>query len=473
MDRRQRLTLIAAILGSGVAMLDASIVNVALPSIERSLGGGLAAQQWIVNGYLLTLGSFILVGGSLGDVIGRGRVFALGVAGFGACSLACAAAPAIGVLIAARVLQGVASALLTPSSLAVIVDAFGVERRGAAIGSWTAWTGIAMITGPLLGGWIVGTASWRFIFLINTPIVALTLSLIRVAIPASRKASARRVDWVGASLCVLGLTGLVFALIEQPRFGWVSAVTDASLGGGLSCLIALSVWERRASDSMLKPALFAARNFSVGNLATLGMYAGLAIFSFYLVLFLQQDAGYTPFESGLATLPVTVVMFFASRRFGTLASRLGPRLFMAAGPLIAALGMLLLAFAAPPVSYLTALLPGIVLFAFGLAATVAPLTAAVLASAHERDAGIASAINNAVARIGGLLGISVVSVLIAGELPHHVFGPNPGSTHAFHLTMLACAALMASSGLTSAIGIVNPPRRRLDVRPGQPLMPRR
>lgn len=458
MTSRQRLTLIAAILGSGVSMLDGSIVNVALPAIERQLGGGLAAQQWIVNGYLLTLGSFILIGGSLGDVLGRRRVFVAGVSGFGLFSVACAAAPSAGFLVAARVLQGVSGALLTPSSLAVIVDAFPGVKRGSAIGSWTAWTGIAAILGPLLGGWIVGIATWRWIFLINVPLTALTVVLIRAAVPARAGEVQRRIDWTGALLCVSGLAGVVFALIEQPHLGWGSPAIYGTLTAGALCLGGFAYWERTVDDPMVEFALFRSRNFSIGNLATLTMYASLSILIFFLSLFLQQDDGYTALKSGLATLPTTLVMFALSRRFGALADRWGPRAFMGGGPLVAAAGMLVLSFATPPVDYWTDLLPGLLLFALGLAITVAPLTTAVLAGADESDAGIASAINNAVARVAGLLGISVVSVLVAHFLPGRVFGHNAGSTHAFHVTMALCVGLMTFAGVASAIGIVNPKR---------------
>ncbi len=456
MTRRQRLTLIAAILGSGVALIDGSIVNVALPSIERDLGGGLSAQQWVSNAYLLTLGSLILIGGSLGDIYGERRVFSIGVAAFGVFSIACAAAPTIGVLLAARALQGAAGALLTPSSLAVIVAAFPREERGAAIGAWTAWGAIASIVGPLGGGLIVDNASWRLIFAINPPLIVITLLLIAAAVPPGTARAERRVDVLGAVLCVAGLGGVVFALIEQPHFGWGSPAILTPLLAGAGALALFVTHERRTPDPMIELALFRRRNFTIGNLETLTMYAGLSILFFFLVIFLQEVASYSAVKAGLSTLPVTVVMFTLSRRFGALAGRYGPRLFMGLGPLVAAGGILLLLRAGLHTSYLSDLLPALVIFGVGLSMTVAPLTATVLAGADEQDAGIASAINNAVARVAGLVGISVIGVVVAGGLNGDTFAHNAASVRAFHHAILICGALVAAGGVAAAIGIVNP-----------------
>jgi EmrB/QacA subfamily drug resistance transporter len=456
--RQQRLVLLTAILGSAVVSIDSSVVNVALPAIERGLGGGLSAQQWVSNAYLLTLSSLILIGGSLGDIYGERRVFAIGIGAFGVVSVACALAPTIGVLIAARALQGAAGALVTPSSLAIIVAAFGPKERGAAIGSWTAWGGIAGIIGPLAGGSIVDQLSWRWIFALNIPLAAVTLLLIRVAVPPSTRVAGRRVDVIGAALGALGLAGVVFALIEEPRHGWSSPEILIALVGGVISFAAFLVYERRAPEPMLKLELFARRNFAVGNLETFSMYAGLSILFFFLTIYLQQVAGYGALQSGLTTLPVTLVMFALSRRFGALADRLGPRLFMGVGPLIAAAGILLLARIGRDVSYLTDLLPALLLFALGLSLTVSPLTATVLADADESDAGIASAINNAVARVAGLVGVSVVGVVVAGTLVGGTFAANAASVRAFHQAIVACAALVAAGGIMGAIGIVNPRR---------------
>jgi EmrB/QacA subfamily drug resistance transporter len=456
--RRQRLTLLAAILGSGVATIDGSIVNVALPAIERDLGGGLTAQQWVSNAYLLALAALILLGGSLGDIYGERRIFAIGIAAFGVLSVACAVAPTMETLIAARALQGAAGALVTPSSLAIIVGAFAPSERGAAIGSWTAWGGIAAIVGPLAGGWIVDQVSWRWIFALNVPLVLVTLGLILAAVPPAPVRSGRRVDIVGAGLCALGLGGIVFALIEQPHYGWSSPAIFAPLILGIVAFVGFVVHERNAKEPMLKLELFARRNFAVGNVETFAMYAGLAILFFFLVIFLQQVAGYSALESGLATLPVTIVMFFLSRRFGALADRFGPRLFMGAGPLVAAVGILFLVRTGLHTSYPTDVLPAMLIFAFGLALTVAPLVATVLADADERDAGIASAINNAVARVAALIGVSVVGVVVAQTLVGDTFAANKESVHAFHQVVVVCSVLVAAGGVIGVLGIVNPRR---------------
>jgi EmrB/QacA subfamily drug resistance transporter len=498
-SRVKRLTLIACILGSGIATLDGSVVNVALPTIQRELGGGLAAQQWVVNGYLLTLGSLILVGGSLGDLYGQRRTFALGVIGFGVASLGCALAPSIGWLVAARAVEGMASALLTPASLAVIVNTFPESERGAAIGAWTAWGTIAVVLGPLIGGELLAIASWRWIFVINIPLVVICVALIRVAIPPTppRERGGRQVDVPGALLGASGLAGLVFALIEQPRLGWSSpGVLGPLLGGGV--LFAGFVWhEAHARDPMLPLRLFRQRNFSAGNIETFSMYAGLSIVFFFLVIFLQQIGGYSPLKSGLTTAPVSAVTFLLSRRFGRLADRYGPRLFMGAGPLVCAAGLLMFQRVGVHISYLRDVLPGLLLFALGLSITVAPLTAAVLADATEDDAGIASGVNNAVARVAGLMGTAAVGAAVSASFVASLNGRLAGVTlnaagraalaqarrlplglpdvhgqpaaqaraltsaaqqaslHGFHVGMLIAAVLVAIGGLVGAAGIRN------------------
>ncbi len=424
---RKQLTLFATILGSSIAILDTSVVSVALPSIQRSLGGGLAGQQWVSNAYMLTLGSFILLGGSLGDIFGQRRVFALGVGGFGVTSLLCGVAPTIGLLVAFRALQGIAAALLTPSSLAVIVSTFPERERGPAIGTWTAWGTIAGAVGPLVAGAILGVASWRWIFVINLPLVAGCLWLIAKAVPATATTSAgRKIDVIGALLCVLGLAGSVFALIEQPRLGWSNPAVAGSLIGGVILFAAFLVYESRASDPMLRLDLFKSRNFAFGNVETLALYGGLSALFFFLVLYLQQVAGYSPLRSGLALLPESVVMFVLSSRFGALADRLGPRLFMGGGPLVAGAGMLMLLSFGVHVDYLTEVLPAILVFSLGLAITVAPLTAAILAGVTRDEAGIASAINNAVARVAGLIATVAIGAILAAQfsasLDHHLAG---------------------------------------------------
>jgi len=420
----KRLTLVATILGSSIAILDGSVVSVALPSIQRSLGGGLAGQQWVSNAYLLTLGSLILLGGSLGDIFGERRIFALGVGGFGATSLLCALAPTIGLLVAFRALQGVAGALLTPSSLALIVSTFPERERGPAIGTWTAWGTIAGALGPLVAGLILNVASWRWI---NLLVVVACLWLIMRAVPRTTpSATHRRVDVIGALLGVLGLGGTVFALIEQPRLGWSNPAVAGSLIGGVTLFAAFLIYESRARDPMLKLDLFKSRNFAVGNVETLALYGGLSALFFFLVLYLQQVAGYSPLKSGLALLPESVVMFALSSRFGALADRLGPRLFMGAGPLIAGAGMLMLLTFGVHVDYLTEVLPGILVFSLGLSITVAPLTAAILAGIDQAEAGIGSAVNNAVARVAGLIATVAIGAIVAAQfsssLDHHLAG---------------------------------------------------
>jgi EmrB/QacA subfamily drug resistance transporter len=498
-SRTKRLTLIACILGSGIALLDGSVVNVALPTIQRELGGGLAAQQWVVNGYLLTLGSLILVGGSLGDLYGERRTFAIGVSGFGVASLACALAPTIGLLVAARAVQGIFSALLTPASLAVIVNTFPESERGGAIGAWTAWGTIAAVLGPLLGGGLLALASWRWIFVINVPLVVICVALIRVAIPPSapHERSGRRVDVPGALLCASGLAGVVFALIEQPRLGWSSPGVLASLLGGVALFVAFVFYESRARDPILPLRLFRQRNFSAGNIETFSMYAGLSIVFFFLIIFLQQIGGYSPLKSGLTTIPVTAVTFLLSRRFGRLADRYGPRLFMGAGPLVCAAGLLMFQRLGVHISYLGVLLPALLVFALGLSITVAPLTAAVLADATKNDAGIASGVNNAVARVAGLMGTAAVGAAVSASfvanLDARVAGvrlnaaaraalahakrlplglpdvhglpaaqahaltsaAQQASLHGFHLGMLIAAVLLTAGGLVGAAGIRN------------------
>ena len=438
----------ACILGSTIVFLDGSIVNVALPAIQSDLGGGLALQQWVVDAYLLTLGSLILVGGSLGDLFGGKRIFELGVVTFGLTSVICAVALNGPTLIVARGLQGIAGALLTPAALAMITSVFSGEERGAAIGTWTAWTGISFIIGPVVGGQFIQTFSWRSIFLLNLPIVIATVALIRMSMPPSVTRERARIDVVGGVLCVLGLGGPVAALIEAPTRGFSDPLILAGLIGGAALLAAFVVWERRTAAPMLPLRLFHLRNFTFANIETLAVYAALSTLTFFLVIFLQQIAGYSPRNSGLATVPISVVLFVLSSRVARLSMRLGPRYFMGVGPLICAGGIVWIRELSPGFNYWTELLPPLLVFALGLSLIVAPLTSTVLADAGESDAGIASGVNNAVARVGGLLGIAIVGAAIAGSGNHLDM---PG----YRMSMAITTGLIAAGGLIGLAGIRN------------------
>jgi len=444
MTRAQRLVLLVSILASFVAFLDGSIVNVALPAISRELGGGLITQQWVVDAYLITLGSLILLAGSLSDLFGRQRILAVGLVGFVATSLLCAVAPTAFVLIVARALQGIAGALLVPSSLAIIMSSFSGKEQGKAIGSWTAWTGISFVVGPLLGGFLVDSASWRLVFAINVVPVALCLWLLRMMDKPERPKNAK-VDVVGAVLCSVGLSATVFALIEQPHYGWTSMRILAPLIAGAVCLT-LFIWhESRTSIAMLPLSLFRVRNFSVGNLATVGIYGGLSIATFLIVIYLQQVSGYSAFTAGMALLPITIIMFFLSSRFGALASKHGPRFFMTAGPLLVGIGFLMMLGVSEDVRYWTQLFPGVIVFGLGMSITVAPLTAAVLGDIAPARSGVASAVNNAVARIAGLITIAFAGVIVGDHI----------TVQGFRRTIMVTAALVIVGGIVSWVGIRN------------------
>src|SRR5579862_6447035 len=432
-SRIARWTLVASVLGSAMAFIDGSVVNVALPSIQADLGGGLATQQWVVDAYLLTLGSLILVGGSLGDIFGESKIFAIGVASFAAASLLCGIAPTATALIVFRAIQGMAGALLAPASLAMITATFSGTARGNAIGQWTSWTGISFIIGPTLGGWLVDVSSWRVIFLINLPIAAATLLiLVRLGGIRQKRRKDLRVDTWGAILCTAGL-GLLVA-------GFV---------GGLGLLAAFVLYELRTPLPMLPLRLFRLRNFSVANIETLSVYGGLSGLTTFLTLFLIEFAGFSALQAGVSILPVTVVMFFVSPRTGRLSMQYGPRLFMGLGPVIAGLGVLAFTRLPQNLSYATDILPGLLVFAAGLSLTVAPLTTTVLADANPGDAGTASGVNNAVARIAGLLAIAILGITASGGGDHL-------SVHGFHVTMAVVSGLLIGGGLIGAIGIRNP-----------------
>ena len=416
MTRPQRLTLIATILGSTVVFLDATIVNVALPSIGRELDAGLAGQQWVLEAYMLALVSLLLVGGSLGDQFGRRRLFVTGLVGFGATSILCALAPSEEFLVGARALQGIAGALLVPGSLAIVAATFSGPARGQAVGTWTAWTGIATVFGPAGGGALVGLIGWRAIFWVNLPLIAVTVWLTLRAVEESSDPDAfHGVDVPGVLLSAAGLAGPVFALIEQPTRGWGDPLVWVPLVAGVACFLAFVVWEARARHPMLDLSLFRIRNFSVANLTTLTVYAGLAAGLLFVGLYLQQVVGYSAFEAGLATTPISLLLFFLSPRWGRLASGTGPRLPMTLGPIVAGLGLIGFIRVGPDASYLVDVLPAVLVFGLGLSATVAPLTATVLDSVSERRVGIASGINNGISRTAGLLAIAVLGAVISAH----------------------------------------------------------
>jgi EmrB/QacA subfamily drug resistance transporter len=448
--REKRLTLAAATLGSFVTLLDSTVASIALPAIRSDLGGGLETQQWIVNSYLLMLGSLILIGGSLCDVFGERQLFVLGASGFALASVGCALAPSVGTLILGRAVQGVFGALLTPASLALIVAAFPPDERGKAIGTWTAYSGVAAVVGPLLGGWLVDALSWRWIFSINLPLIVVALAIATRLPAAAAGRVRRRPDWLGAALCALGLAGPTFGLIRQPGLGWADALVAGPIAGGAVVFVLFLVWERRgAGDAMLPLDLFRRRNFTWGNLETAAVYGALGLLFFVLVVFLQQIAGYSALEAGAATIPTTVVLFLLAKRFGALADSHGPRPFMTAGPLVSALGAgYLLATVDETPSFFRDVLPGTTIFALGLAIVVAPLTAAILADADESTAGIASGVNNAVARVAGLLATAAVGTVAGGAL----------DLGGFRMALAAVTGLLIAGGVIGLCGIRDPRR---------------
>jgi EmrB/QacA subfamily drug resistance transporter len=411
------------------------------------------------------------VGGSLGDRLGRRKVFMAGLAGFGATSALCAIAPSAELLVAFRAIQGVAGALLVPSSLALITSTFGPDERGAAIGTWTAWTGILFVAGPLAGGAVIQFASWRWIFAINVPLVLATLVLAR-RVPESRdEAMEGRIDYLGAVLASLGLAGPVFALIEQPLYGWADPLVFVPLIAGLALLGAFVWHEARTPHPMLPLDLFRARNFAVGNLATLLVYSGLGAATFYVIIYLQQVAGYSAVAAGLSLTPISLVMALLSRRWGALSDTVGPRLLMGFGPVVAGLGLVWISRVGADVDYLTDVLPGVIVFGLGLSATVAPLTNTVLGAVPQHHAGVASGINNQVARVASLLAIAVVGAVVAARFESvlggsrdvpPLSGGSPAVVHAsvsaFHAGVTLAGALVILGGLISLVGIVNPRR---------------
>ena len=449
-----RWVLLASILGSALAALDATVVNVALPVLGDELDAGLSGLQWTLNGYLLTLSALILTGGALGDRYGRRRIFIIGVVWFTAASLACGLAVNLEMLIAARVLQGVGGALLAPASLAIIQASFHPDDRARAVGAWSGLGGISAAIGPLFGGYMIDALSWCFIFLLNVPLAAIVVFVSVRHVPETHDpTSARRPDIMGAISIGAGLAGLTFALIEAPERGAGSPQVLLAALLGVAGLIGFVMVERRGSHPMLPPDIFSSHQFTSANVVTFIVYASLSGVFFLLTVQLQQVVGYTPLQAGMSTVPVTLLMLVLSARAGDFAQRKGPRFPMAAGPIGMAAAMVSMATISAGSSYLTGILPSVIVFGLGLSLTVAPLTATVLASADDRHAGVASGINNAVARVAGLLAVAALPV--AAGLTGADYQNPAAFAPGFRVAMLISAALSFAGGLLAWITIRN------------------
>ncbi|HEX4490675.1 MAG TPA: MFS transporter [Acidimicrobiia bacterium] len=437
-----RWVVVATVLGSGIAFLDGTVVNVALPTIGRDLHAGIRELQWILDGYLVTLSALLLLGGSLGDLYGRKRGFLAGLVGFTAASAACGFAPNAHVLVAARVVQGAGAALLVPGSLALISASFHPDDRGRAIGAWSGLAGVAGAIGPFLGGWLIDAVSWRLIFFINVPLAALCFAITVRYVPESSDIEERGVhpDYAGALAASLGLAATAYGLIE--RIVPVGVV-------GVLVLVAFLVIEARVEHPMLPLSVFRSSQFSGANLTTLAVYTGLGGTTFALVLQLQKSMGYSALEAGASLFPLTVIMVLFSARSGALAQRIGPRVQMTVGPLVVGAGLLLLTRAQPGQSYLSGVLPGAVVFAIGLTITVAPLTTAVLAAVDDHHVGVGSAFNNAVARVAGLLAVAVLPLVATLDTSSSIATFDRGYRH----SMVICAAICALGGVIALLTI--------------------
>jgi EmrB/QacA subfamily drug resistance transporter len=445
-----RGVLATTILGSGMAMLDGSIVNVALPRIGAELGASVAGLQWILDGYLLALASLILVAGSLGDRFGRRKVFLIGVVWFGVTSVLCGLAQSTEMLVAARVLQGVGGALLTPGSLAILQSVFDHDDRARAIGSWSGLSGIAAAAGPLVGGLLVQVWSWRLAFLVNVPVAAVCVWLALRYVPETRdEQRTGKIDVVSSTIGALGLAGVTAALVEMPVPGRGPFAVTA-LVVGVAALAYFVVLQRRVDDPLVPPKLFANHTFVIANLLTFVVYAALGGVMMLMGLQLQVSLGYPPTAAGLAGLPITIMLLLLSSRFGALASRYGPRWFLVSGPLFVAAGMLLLLRVEPGASYIGTVLPAVTVFGLGLAVVVAPVTATVLAAAPDRFAGVASGVNNAIARTGSLLAVAVLPA--AAGLTGAAYADPTALTAGWRTALWVCAALSAVGGLV-ALGV--------------------
>lgn len=449
-----RWVLAATVLGSAIAFLDATVITIALPAIGRDLGAGVTGLTWTVNAYTLTLAAFVLIGGSLGDRLGRRRVFMVGVAWFGVTSLVCALATTTGMLVGFRALQGVGAALLTPGALAILHASFRAEDRSRAIGAWSGLAGITGAVGPLLGGWLVDVASWRWIFFINVPVVVIVLGIAARHVPESRDPSVSgRLDFGGAALVALGLGSLTYGLSAWSEQGPTSLAVLLGLGLGTLLLAGFVAWERSIAHPMLPLDMFSAPRFSMTNLVTFVVYAALGGIFFWLVVTLQIVAGWSALTAGLSLLPVTVLMLLFSPRAGVIGDRLGPRIPMTVGPLVAAVGVAMLARIGSDASYLADVLIPVSLLGAGLTLTVTPLTTTVLGAVDEARTGLASGVNNAVARTGGLLLVAVLPALTGLGSD---FGDPVALEPAFRTAMLVCGALLALGGAMAALGLRRP-----------------
>ncbi|WP_104181022.1 MFS transporter [Arthrobacter sp. B0490] len=450
-----RWVLLATVLGSGMAGIDATVVNVALPTIGSDLGADFAALQWMVTGYTLTLASFILLGGSLGDRFGRKRIFVTGVVWFAVASLLCGLAPDAGLLIAARALQGVGGALLTPGSLAILQAGFSGEDRARAIGAWSGLGGVATAIGPFLGGWLVESVSWRWVFLLNVPIAAVVVWIAGRHVPETRDADATgRLDVAGAVLGALALAGTTYALIEAPARGPGAPGVLAAAVLGLLAAVAFLVVEWRIAHPMLPLKIFANRQFSAANAVTFLIYAVFGGIFFLLVLHLQVVAGFSPVGSGTAMLPITALMLVLSPRAGALGARIGPRIPMTVGPLLCAVALVLMQRIGPGASYVADVLPAVIVLGLGLSLLVAPLTSAALSAVPERQAGLASGVNNAVARAAGLLAIAVLPAAVG--LTGDAYSDPLVFEAGFDAACAIGAGMLVLGGVLAAVAIRNP-----------------
>jgi EmrB/QacA subfamily drug resistance transporter len=456
-----RWVIAATVLGSGIVFIDSTVVNIALPVIGRDFGTGIAALQWTVIAYTLTLAAFLLIGGALGDRYGRRRIFVIGVTWFAAASLLCGLAPSIETLIAARALQGVGGALLTPGSLAILQATFRPSDRAAAIGAWSGLGGIAIAIGPFVGGYLIEAVSWRLIFLINLPLALAVIWIARRHVPETRDPAATgRLDAGGGLLTALGLGALTFAVIEGPAIGWTSAPIILAFLTSAVALVAFIALERRSQHPMLPLSIFRSRQFSSTNVVTLLVYGALGGALFLIPVQLQQVLGYSPLGAGIALLPITLVMLALSARAGRLSQRIGPRLPMTLGPLVAGLGLALLSRVQDGTTYAGTFLPAILVFAFGLTLTVSPLTATVLAAAPSDRAGVASAINNTAARAAGLVAVAALPVVV-GLTGSAYLQPALFATGFRHAMWLA-GALCALGGVVAFVTIRGGERRRAE-----------